>query len=113
VVHGLRCRLTIRLTEATDHTHATVIGEVDLDSAAMLRHVLTDSLRLSPGGLDLDLRGIAFLDCSGLNVLLRLRTLAKRSGTELTVSGMAPPVTRILELTGTRGLFASQVPRGS
>jgi anti-anti-sigma factor len=105
-VHGLRCRLTIRLAETTDRTRATVTGEVDLDSAAMLQHVLTDSLRLPPGGLDLDLRGIEFFDCSGLSVLLRLRALAEQSGTEFTVPAMAPVVTRVLELTGTHGLFA-------
>src|SRR5205807_2676297 len=113
VVHGLRCRLTIRLSETTDRTHATVTGEVDLDCAALLQHVLTDSLRLSPGGLDLDLRGVGFFGCSGLSVLLRLRTLAEESGTELTVSAMAPVVTRVLELTGTDGLFTSPGSRAS
>lgn len=111
VVRALRGRLTVRLTAGpagtTDRTRATVIGEVDLDCAPMLQDVLADNLRLSPGGLDIDLRGIAFFDCSGLNVLLRLRGLAEQFGTELTVTGMTPAVTRVLDLTGTRGLFTS------
>lgn len=105
VVRGLRYRLAVRLTESDGRTRAAVSGEIDLDCAPTLRHVLEESLRLAPGGLDVDLRDVEFFDCSGLNVLLRLRALADRLGTRAVVSGMSPAVALVLDVTGTSGLF--------
>ncbi|MEV6793227.1 hypothetical protein AB0M87_14770 [Streptomyces sp. NPDC051320] len=48
---------------------------------------MTDSLRLPPSGLHLDLRGIEFFGCSGLNALLDLRTPAAQSGTSSLCQG--------------------------
>ena len=49
--------------------------------APTLDRVLGDSLREAGHRLDLDLGGVTFFDCGGLNVLLRARSLAERSGT--------------------------------
>ncbi|MEU2930924.1 STAS domain-containing protein [Streptomyces sp. NPDC007251] len=87
-----------------------VAGEMDLDSSAWLGRVLHDVLALSPTGVDLDLGGVQFCDCSGLNMLLRLRQQALYDGKTVTVRESSPAVTRLLTLTGALPLFTSDSP---
>ncbi|MFF3919232.1 STAS domain-containing protein [Streptomyces sp. NPDC001852] len=87
-----------------------VAGEMDLDSSAWLGPVLQDALALSLTGVDLDLGGVQFCDCSGLNMLLRLRQHALHDGKTVTVRQSSPAVTRLLTLTGTLPLFPSDSP---
>jgi len=100
-VADVRRSMTVRLTEVSGGgLRAAVRGEVDLGCAETLHRVLQGGLRRSPGGLDLDLSGIDFFDCSGLNVLLRLRRTARELCIPLRLVHPAAAVTRILELTG-------------
>jgi anti-anti-sigma factor len=112
-VGDLHGRLTIRLAETTGHTRAAVSGEIDHGCAPTLDAVLGDSLHEAGHRLDLDLGGVTFFDCGGLNVLLRARSLAERSGARLTVTAVGGAVERVLVLTGTRGLFVPLGPDGT
>lgn len=107
VVRDLRGQLVIQLTEEGRRTRAALCGEADLDCAPMLRDVLEDNLRLSVEGLDVDLYGLRFLDCSGLNVLLGLRQTAASLGRELRLLRPSAAVTRIVALTGTQAMLAA------
>ncbi|MDJ0386208.1 STAS domain-containing protein [Streptomyces sp. G-G2] len=87
---------------------ATVVvltGEIDYDRAPDVRDALLSALGSSPCVV-LDLSGVTFCDCSGLNVLLRAR-LAAGVGRDrrLRVRGMSDQVARLLELTGTLPFF--------
>ncbi|MEU3778812.1 STAS domain-containing protein [Streptomyces sp. NPDC032472] len=84
-----------------------VSGEIDLHSAVHLRQALAAALAGSRGRCEiaLDLSAVTFCDCSGLNALLRARRRARRERVSLTISAAAPPVSRLLELTGTAALF--------
>jgi anti-sigma B factor antagonist len=62
-------------------------GELDLASAARLRAAL-DEIPTS-GGLVLDLRGLSFIDSTGLHLLTELHERATREGFELQL--VAPP----------------------
>jgi anti-anti-sigma factor len=53
----------------------------------------------------IDLRGVAFLDSSGLRSLLTLRNDAKRNHHRLVLVPGPPAVQRVFHLTATRGLF--------
>jgi anti-anti-sigma factor len=85
---------------------------MDLDSSAWLGPVLQHALDDSRTGVDLDLDGVQFCDCSGLNTLLRLRQEALHHGKTLTIRHSGPAVTRLLTLTGALSLFTS-VPESS
>ncbi|SHM09204.1 STAS domain-containing protein [Actinacidiphila paucisporea] len=105
VVRHLRSGLVMRLTEAGGLVRVAVHGEVDLDCADLLEHVLTDALRSSPDGLHLDLSGVGFFDCAGLNTLLRARALAVAEGREMSVTSASAAVARVLDLTRTWPAF--------
>jgi len=106
MIRDLHSGLDVRLTEAAGRTRAAISGEIDLGCSLLLERVLAEGLRSTPGGLDVDLRGVEFFDCSGLNVLLQLRARAEEAGAELAVTGMSPAVRRVFELTGCDSVFA-------
>ena len=78
----------------------TVHGELDLATAPHLEAALCGHLRNRPQRLTLDLSAVTFIDCSGLNVLLRTRIRARHSRTCLRLGPVSPRVARLLMLTG-------------
>ncbi|MET7486721.1 anti-sigma factor antagonist [Streptomyces sp. NPDC005538] len=90
---------------AGDRTVVTVSGEIDIDTEQTMQRALRLALARSPAGVDLDLTGVGFCDCSGLNVLLRVRRHALADGKTLGILTAAPGVGRLLELTDTTSLF--------
>ena len=86
---------------------ARVKGELDHHTAAQAR-VQLDAL-LSDRGigeLALDLKGLTFMDSSGLGVILgRYRLLAERGG-RMTISGANKYVDRILRMAGVYSLVS-------
>ncbi|MEV0911800.1 ANTAR domain-containing protein [Streptomyces hokutonensis] len=85
----------------------TVSGELDIDTEQIMQRALRLALARSPAGVDLDLTGVGFCDCSGLNVLLRVRRLALADGKTLGVRALSPCVERLFALTRTSSLFTS------
>ncbi|AEW98590.1 STAS domain-containing protein [Streptantibioticus cattleyicolor] len=76
-------------------------GEIDMDSAPDLTTALALCLETRPHQVIVDLSGVAFCDCSGLDALLRARDHAAVRGIPLTVTGVtAPVVVRLFALTG-------------
>jgi anti-anti-sigma factor len=110
LVRSIHSGLAVRLVEHAGRARAAVTGEIDLAEAPMLRTLLTDCLTRSRGGLDLDLSGVTFFDCAGLNVLLLLRERAVAEGIDLTIPALGPAVARVLDITGTRGLVGAAPP---
>jgi anti-sigma B factor antagonist len=73
-------------------------GELDLVTVETLRAEL-DGVK-STERLVLDLRGLSFLDSTGLRLLVTLHRRAQRDGLQLTVVAPAPPVDRAIQLCG-------------
>ncbi|MDQ1050394.1 anti-sigma factor antagonist [Streptomyces sp. V4I2] len=89
-----------------DRTAVVVTGEIDIAGVQALGDALSGALRRSVRGIDLDLSGVDFCDCSGLNVLVRVRRHARESGKDLAVRATSAAVRRLLAGTGTLSLFA-------
>lgn len=82
--------LTVRLAGELDHHSAEQVRR-DLDSLIADERVVH---------LVLDMKGLTFMDSSGIGVLIgRYRTLARRQGT-VSVRNMSPHVARIFQLSG-------------
>ncbi|MGW0469173.1 STAS domain-containing protein [Streptomyces sp. NPDC003027] len=84
----------------TDTAVLAVGGELDIDTATLLHHHLANQFVHGRRHLVLDLSRLAFMDSSGLNVLIRAARDARESGGDLHLVAPTPAVRRILEITG-------------
>ena len=83
-----------------------VIGELDLAVASDFRDRVAELL--TEGSVLLDLRGLEFMDSSGIRALDALLRLAEAEGHSLlqVSSTLQPPVRQVLELTGMLGVLS-------
>ncbi|WP_405995890.1 ANTAR domain-containing protein [Streptomyces sp. NBC_00986] len=98
--------LKIVTQPAGTRTVVVVSGEVDIDTEQAVQRALRLALARSPGGLDLDLAGVGFCDCAGLNALLSVRRTALANGKTLGVRAASAGVERLFALTDTSSLFS-------
>jgi anti-sigma B factor antagonist len=83
-----------------------VCGELDLASAPMLRDELQRLIDLDAQDIILDLRDVAFVDSSGLGVLVGVyNRLRDSSGGQVTIEGAQDRVRKVFEITGLGPLF--------
>ncbi|MFE2416104.1 ANTAR domain-containing protein [Streptomyces hokutonensis] len=98
--------LQIVTRPAGGRTVVAVSGEIDIDTEQTMQRALRLALARSSHGVDLDLAGVGFCDCSGLNALLRVRRIALADGKTVTVRTASPGVERLFAVTDTSSLFA-------
>jgi anti-sigma B factor antagonist len=91
--------LDIESRQSADGAAVVVRGEVDMATAAKLRDVLNRLVDDGYTRIVLDCRGLAFLDSSGIGVLIAVRKRLGPQGT-LTLEHPPPHVRKVLELTG-------------
>ncbi|MES4889444.1 STAS domain-containing protein [Streptomyces sp. NPDC096012] len=94
-----------------DRVRVTLRGELDLDSQRSLRSGLFEALAASATGLDLDLSGLGFCDCAGLDVLLALRQRALGQSKSVAIRATSPAVDLLLTLLQAGELFTPPRPR--
>ncbi|MCC9307909.1 STAS domain-containing protein [Kitasatospora sp. RB6PN24] len=80
-------------------------GELDLDTAELLRDALERQLRGRWPHILVDCAGLRFCDSTGLRVILRARTAAQAAGGGLDLVAPRPALLRLLALTGTEEVF--------
>ena len=83
-----------------------VHGEVDISTAPRLTETLDAAIRASEGAFVVDLCDVAFLDSSGVSVLIRARALLGREDRALAIVCPPGPARRILDIAGIADLFA-------
>ena len=91
--------------EVQRREHVTTVrprGELDLTTAETLRGALDAAISESPRAarLVLDLRGLSFMDSTGLHLLVALNKRAQRDGFQLTLIAPAAPTARAIRLSG-------------
>ena len=81
-------------------------GEIDHHTARPLREKIDEALYYyRPPKIALDLSSVAFMDSSGLGLILGRFTLARELGGELRILDPSDSVSKILELVGTGRLI--------
>ena len=75
-------------------------GELDMHTVREVAQALRDAQARARDGLVVDLRGLTFMDCTGLRLLLDADEWARQAGVPLTLVRGPSPVHRVLELTG-------------
>jgi anti-sigma B factor antagonist len=74
-------------------------GEVDMASAPQLREKLGELLNDGITNLLVDMSEVAFLDSSGLGVLVSAMKQTRASGGSIRLAGVRPLVLKVLEIT--------------
>ena len=88
-----------------------ISGEIDIASGPQLRDQLLSVIRRQGARLTLDLSGVTFIDCVGINVLLAARRRALLEGGSMRVLRASPHVRRVIALTRLdRELLPTAVP---
>ena len=77
-------------------------GELDITSYQMLEEAVSDAAAADASRLVIDLSSIEFMDSTGLNAILRARSVCEESGCECVLTPAQRPVERVLEVTGIR-----------
>ena len=81
-------------------------GEIDIQSAPELWDELLRVMRRYGPRLALDLAGVRFMDCAGLNVLLATRRRARLEEGSVRIVRASPQVLRMISLLGLEKEFA-------
>ncbi|MGC9667495.1 STAS domain-containing protein [Planosporangium sp. 12N6] len=97
-------RHAANLAHTVDHADGEVTivlaGEVDASSGAHLRDVLFDALAGRPARITVDVRGLVFIDSTGIGTLIAARQAARRHGCRFVVTNTRGQVRRVLSIAG-------------
>lgn len=80
-------------------------GELDHDTADLLRDALDQAIAGGAGRLLVDCGALRFCDSTGLNTLLRARQSAEAAGLALDLADLRGAIARLFEITGADGVF--------
>jgi len=78
----------------------TLLGEIDISSAAAVRALLQRALALGTPRVTVDVLGLDFMDAAGVGVLVAVAEELRADGAWLAVRGASPIVRRVLGATG-------------
>jgi anti-sigma B factor antagonist len=93
--------LTISSAVADGTVSLALEGELDLAGARQLEESLAAAEREGPARLVVDMGRLAFIDSTGLRLLLQADARAREHGYELVLRPGEPAVQRTFEVTGT------------
>jgi anti-sigma B factor antagonist len=112
--------------EVQRRKHATIVqprGELDLATAQTLRSTLdaaiAETLSAALDGMEngarlvLDLRGLSFIDSTGLHLLVELDRRAQNDGFQLSLLAPAAPIDRAIRLCGLDQTLPFAAPVGA
>ncbi|WP_052434787.1 STAS domain-containing protein [Streptacidiphilus melanogenes] len=97
--------LTVAETLAEQVAVLCLAGELDHDTAPILRDALRRCEETGSKRVLVDLSELGFCDSTGLNLLLEARLRAQERGALVALVGMPAPVARLFKTTGAGTLF--------
>ncbi|MFD3581711.1 STAS domain-containing protein [Streptomyces sp. NPDC058683] len=104
-------QLTVYRHDRRNRALITLAGEIDLESAPLVRRALAQCLSDGIRIIDIDLTPVTFCDCSGLNTFLHAAQKSTEAGGTLRLHHPPPTLGLILDLTGS-GFLLLGVPSG-
>lgn len=79
-------------------------GRIDSNTANDLEAVLPPRVQTHPATV-MDLTGVSYVSSAGLRVLLKGAKIAKASGHKLVLTGLAPSVREVFDISGFSAIF--------
>ncbi len=104
---------SVRLERHLDTTIIRLYGEFDLSSEERFREELDALLDNETATLVVDLRGLTFMDSTGLRALIWLHNYAEQDGLDYAVLCDKGNVRRVLHETGMDGVLPLVDPSGA
>jgi anti-sigma B factor antagonist len=92
--------LTVRLTLGEFEQQISVAGEVDVSNADHLTRFVGRVVDCTDGDVSVDLADVAYMDSTGLSVLLQARQTLLAHGRRLAVRNPSASVVMLLDLCG-------------
>ena len=89
--------LRLDVSETPEGARVVLTGELDMSTTDKLRDCLQSLLGRR---ITIDLRGVTFMDCTTIGVLVGSRNRSEAVGAEIVLENVAAPVMRLLEITG-------------
>lgn len=80
-------------------------GELDHQSADLMRGSLDEAIGLGCARIVIDCSGLEFCDSTGLNVLLAARLSAEARDARIHLAALHPRVARVFDITGANAVF--------
>lgn len=81
-------------------TRIAPVGELDIATTPTLERAISEATAEGDGALVLDLRGLTFMDSTGLRTLAQTNARAEADGFELTIIRGPRQIERVLEISG-------------
>jgi len=97
---GVTEQLRVEIRPASDRVVFALEGELDMASAPLLQSAVDGAGLEAAPLVVLDLRGLQFIDSTGLRVILAVRKQCAERGQELAVTRGSTQVERLLAITG-------------
>ncbi|MEU4616383.1 STAS domain-containing protein [Streptomyces umbrinus] len=97
--------LNVHRHDTDNRTLVTLAGEIDLNSAPLVRASLERCLYDGIRAIDVDVTAVTFCDCSGLNAFLYALLHTSAAGGSLRLVHPSPALERLVTLTGSGSLF--------
>ena len=84
---------------------AEVSGDIDIATAPWLCETLLLAIQRYGPAIDVDLHGVTFLDCAGVNALLATARRARLEGGQVRVTRLSARAWRVISLLGLQDLL--------
>jgi anti-sigma B factor antagonist len=92
-------QLQIAATQGPDRMILALDGELDMASSGLLQDTLSGLDLDGSSAVVLDLRGVCFVDSTGLKTIFRVRKRVREGGRQFAVTRGSAQVQRLLSLT--------------
>lgn len=98
-VQGAMRPLEVKTEELNGGIHVRLTGELDISSAAQAEEELRRVEEQQPSVLVLDLSDLAFMDSTGLRLVVSADKRAREAGWRLAIVEGPAPIKRVFEIT--------------
>ena len=98
--------LQVIVSSVDSQYEVRLLGELDMSTAAQLRDELGRLASDGVGVVTLDLSDLAFIDSTGLSVLITALKHLRQQGGDLALRSPTPGTRKVLEITGLTEVFS-------
>ena len=89
----------VETSEGDNATHVKLSGDLDLSTAKRAEEAIEQAERSGHPTVVVDLRGLSFMDSTGLRVIVSADKRARRSNKRVVIVQGPAPVRRVFEIT--------------